>query len=304
MLSFVPGTINLVLQISLVELGRIFLGVIEVLYIWKDNWTFGEMLCPIYFGTEVVLNSVNLYLSVLINFHAISTWKIQKKFLLKNNKNPLTQQISTECLVIENEKRNIFIDYNRKKLSLSVILPCLTVWFCCLSLSVPNFSFATVVDNYDNKTLCTVVDFNFGYLIRYLFVIFRDIIPIPLLVILIFINSVTFCNLECIKKTSLQKYSELKNLIILSLQMAFLYLIFSFQRDLFYFLHNIYMYTNSIDDNFKFAPLENLFISRVANFLSAILYYSVILIKPILCIVAMPTISDRIANCFVKKDKK
>lgn len=301
------GTLYLILQISSVDITRTLIAVSEISYLQNSSWIFGSFLCPLYFGSEVSLNTLSLYLLVLLNFHTISTWNIQRK-MVEHNKNPLTQVTdnSTECLVIENEiqtNRTVYIDYRHKRFSLSIIIPSILIWFCCLSLSIPKFSLSTIVENYNNHTLCTMVDFHYGYLIRYLLIVFRNVIPVPLLILTFILNLIIVCtgSLNNIKTSSLQKYEELSKLVHLSLQLSLSFVFFSLQRSVFYFLHNIYPYRNSIEDNFKFAPLENCVLSQYMNLYSCMLDYLTILIRPILCIITVPLLVDKIKDMFSKK---
>lgn len=304
------GTLYIILQISATDLVSTWIAIAEISYFQNNSWNFGAILCPLFFGSEIVINTVSLYLHVLLNFHTISSWNIQKK-IEENNKNPLTQDIdnSTECLVSESENnipnRTIHIDYRYKKSTLSIIIPSILIWFCCLSLSIPEFSLSTIVENYNNHTLCTMVDLNNGQMIRYLLILFRNVIPIPLLLLTFIVILVIICNnsLNIVKKSSLKKYEELNNLMHLSIRLTLLYIILSVQRNLFYFLHNIYPHRDSLEDNFKFAPLESLILSSKTSLLLCMGHYFVVVLRPILCILSLPFIVNNIKEKFFKTKK-
>lgn len=313
------------MQFTAIDFLSTFVAVPEIWTIYNQNWMLNTIFCQLFLGSEVLVNVIIVYLHILLNFHALSTWNIQSE-LSNNNKNPLTSRISDlvvtdeshECLiwsssenpgpVSPNNRTLINIDYRHKKTSVSIIIPCILIWFSCLSLSIPEYTLSSTIDYKKHVSLCTIVDLQYTFLLRFLLIFFRDILPTPILIITFMIsiyklcyNGTSLANLK--KNTSTKKFADLKNLLILSIILSAVYFVGSFQRSVIQFLHIILQKIQPHDNNldkFKIPPLNNLLLSINCNLFLAMFHYAATCVRPIMFIVFLPSSVVKIKKCFVR----
>lgn len=289
------------------------MAVAEISSLYTQDWKLHTNLCPVFLGTEVLINVLTVYMHIILNFHAISTWNMQKNVEM-NNKNPLTSDVdeSNECLVWSETpvtNRTLNIDYRHKRTSVSIIVPSMLVWFSCLSLSIPEYTLSTTVEYHMNQTLCTIVDLHYTQLLQFLLIAFRGIIPLPLLLLTFIIVIFKLCNntsLSNVKKnSSAKKFNELRKLLLLSIVLSLLYVVTSFQRSVIHFLHIIsQQFGKTTLEKFKMPPLDNFIITHYTNMFLSMLHYSSVVLRPVLCIITMPSIIATFRNCIFRVKEK
>lgn len=322
---FIAGTNYLVLQFTAIDFISIFVALPEIWTIYNQNWRLNTVFCQLFLGSEALVNVIIVYFHILLNLHAISTWNLQNE-LTNNNKNPLTSRISdlvltdesNECLIWLSSELNsaptpsnrtlINIDYRHKQTSVSIIIPCILIWFCCLSISIPEYTLSTTIDYKKNISLCTIIDLQYTFLLRFLLIFFRDILPVPILIITFIISVYKLCyngkslfNLK--KNTSAKKFADLRKLLILSIILSLIYFVGSFQRSVIQFLHIVLQKTNPHNNNldtFKIPPLDNFLLSKNCNLFLAMFHYTAIVVRPIMFIIFLPSIVIKIRECFVR----
>ncbi|KAF5293912.1 hypothetical protein FQA39_LY13617 [Lamprigera yunnana] len=294
------GAFSLILQLTIVDCLSTFIAVIEVWSVNKHTWAFSTTLCLVYSGSEVLINTFILYNIVCLNFHVISTVNLHLRRIEKTKKQRITtldEEDPEEFLVQTSEdqhyNRNIVIDYRRHKNNISIIFPLLLVWFVCLSISVPQYTLSTTVIVQNNSTLCTVFDIFYNKLLQDLSMVFRIVIPVPLLLLSL---------LLLIKKCYQNKYANPSNqnepnkieknrtLLILGIVLTVTYIILSLQRQIFYLLHIIAqeIEVNDTTNSFKMPPLENSTCSNFTNLLSSITHYTSSTFRPLIYIFVLP----------------
>lgn len=285
----------------------------EIWAINNNQWTFSPTLCSIYFGTEVLVNTFILYCTICINFHITSTLNLHFYQVQRDNKNPLTSNLasdeSEECLVARSENlslnRNVIIDYSRKKKYVSIIFPSILVWFVCLSLSVPQYTLSNTVSLRGNYTLCTILDYNYRELLQNLLMLFRIAIPLPLLMISLFVLIKQFLQIKYGSGSLSQnllsrKIEELQTLLAFGICLTFVYLMTSLQRQVFYSLHIVEQEFGKIS-SFEMLPLSNNACSNLVNLVSAMIHYGSGLLRIVVFVHCLPELNNvfRIKKMFV-----
>ncbi|CAG9860667.1 unnamed protein product [Phyllotreta striolata] len=286
------GTFAIILQLVLADALAPFLAVVEILTINNKTWIFSQNTCQLYNGSEVLINSLQLWLVICANFHVISLWNLrQNEQARKRNNNPLTscRDESNECLV---SRREINIDYRRRKEDVSVAIPCVLVWFFCLSLSIPNLTFSSVIKT--NNLSCVLVNNSYGYFIRILILVFRVIVPLPLLVfsLVCIVIKLTKSSLNDIKNILTKDISEMRLLLVFCVSLTVLYLCTSFQRSLFHVLHISFEDFYDGKEYLKVTPLYHI-PSNISNKMSlTMLHYSCNTLRVVLIFCLLPKFKD------------
>nr|XP_022904621.1 uncharacterized protein LOC111416759 [Onthophagus taurus] len=312
------GIILIIIQLLFVDILTIILLVPEILLLHSETWIFPSNFCPPFLGGEILINSLSIYLIICLNFHVISIWNLHFHEA-SQGKNPLTScngDDSNECLVKKNEtpttSRNLTIDYRRKKTDVSIIFPCLLIWSVCLSLSVPQYTLATTLkvklDGF-NVTLCTVINTQYGDLLQHLLLSFKAIIPLGLLTL-----SFLLLIFKLYKSKTASSLSNAKNvlstqrLIILCIMLTLTCFLTFLPRNVPYVMHTLAK-NKTINDveSFKIPPLHNFYISEYEAILLAMLHYSSVPLRTLVCMVFLPTLSKffqrRIFVCFKKEEQ-
>lgn len=258
-------------------------------------------MCSFFSGTEVFTNTMTSYLLICLNFHIVSLGNLHAFESQKSSKNPLTSygdNDSDVCLVSKSENsnanRNVTIDYRRRKNDISVLLPTLLVWFVSVSLSIPKYSLSSTLKVKDEFFLCTIVDVCFEQLLQNLLVVFRVIIPVPLLILSVLILCVKLCQAKLTKEKNIdsvlnKKAYKIESLLIFTILVSIVYIVTTVQRDTLYFLHVISQkYDKESILSFMTPPFYNLFVSNHVNTYLSLLHYSGSVIRPALYIFVLP----------------
>lgn len=301
----------MILQIAIVDLLTTFVIVLELLSLQKNAWTFPPDLCPLYSGSEILFNSLAIYLLLCLNFHVISVWNLYSHQISKGNKNPLTScndDESNECLVKKNDtptsSRSLTIDYRRKKNDVAVIFPSLLVWFICLSLSIPEYTLSSTIKLKNltyNSTICVVIDTHYSQLLQNLLLIFKIIVPFPLMLSSFFLLLYKFYQSRSASNTLSKNLEKIKRIILVCIMLTATYFTISLPRSILYVMHTRSQEAfNNTLDSFKSPPLYNIYISNYESIFVSMLHYSGVLIRTIIYIRFLPTfwvsISRKICN--------
>lgn len=305
----------MILQIAAVDLLTTFVIVLELLSLQKDSWTFSTDLCPLYSGSEILLNSLTVYLLICLNFHVISVWNLYVHQISKGNKNPLTScddDESNECLVKKNEtptsSRSLTIDYRRKKNDVAVIFPSLLVWFICLSLSIPEYTLSSTIKVKNiayNSTICIVIDTHYGQLLQNLLFIFRVLIPVPLIFSSFFLLLYKLYQSRITNTTLCKNLERIKKLVLLCVVLSATYFVISLPRNILYVLHiKLQEVPGNSIDSFKSPPLYNPYVTSYQSVLLSMLHYSGVVLRTIIYMRFLPTFWKVINRKFFKKLKE
>ncbi|EFA04255.2 hypothetical protein TcasGA2_TC014545 [Tribolium castaneum] len=238
------GILSLILQISFADLAAQYVGATEILTLRHQSWYLSPEFCPFFKGTEVLVNTLTIYLIICFNFHVISLWNLHETHGKKSNKNPLTscdKDDSNECLVTkqENANRLVTIDYSKRKDDVSIVFPVIFVWIVSLSLSVPNFTLASTLKLKQNYTLCAVIDSYYGQVLQHSLVIFKIALPVLLLFLSLVILTIklTQTSTSDIENVLTKQMCEIRKLLIFGIILTIGYFLTTFQRQFLHFIH-------------------------------------------------------------------
>lgn len=309
---FVPGVLWLILQLALVDAASVYVAITEVCCLNRRNWIFSSEICHFFLGSEVLTNTLIIYLLICFNFHVISLWNLHVYEKKKSGKNPLTtyNDESNECLVskAENANRNVTIDYRRRKHDISVIFPVILVWFVGLSLSVPEFTLSSTLKFNKRYMLCTVVDVYYGRLLQILLVVFRVAIPMPLFLLSGIIVAVKLCQSRRLEKdvnhVLSKKAFKIESLLVFALVLFLTHISSSFQRELFYLMHVSKKHDDGMSA-FMTPPLYNFYLSNHTITYLSMLNYIASTTRPFLYLFLLPKFRNLIKSkiCVSKQSK-
>ncbi|XP_025834865.1 uncharacterized protein LOC108740003 isoform X2 [Agrilus planipennis] len=299
--------LSTVLQLAGIDVITTYVAVMEIWALNHHSWCFSENICPIFLGSEILFNTLILYLTICINFHVISKSNLHEFEMQNSIKNPLTannddDDDSSKSLIgrTSNQKsyRNITINYQNKKSSISVIFPSVLLWFICLSISIPEFSLSSAVKLKNHFTMCTVVDIYFNKLMQHLLVVFRILIPLPLLLLLMITVAAMYLRSKKVDddtgKNILDKKTEnIKSILVFSFILSAIGVISSFPRQFISVMHLMNQkFENDNIVGFKMVPLENVFTSYLIITIIGIIYYSAGTFRGILYVVMLPEMKN------------
>lgn len=304
----------MILQIAVVDLLTTFVVVLELLALQRNSWTFPSDLCPLYSGSEILFNSLTIYLLICINFHVISVWNLYAHQMRKGNKNPLTScddDESNECLVKKNDtptsSRSLTIDYRRKKNDVAVIFPSLLVWFICLSLSIPEYTLSSTIKVKNmtyNSTICIVIDTHYGQLLQNLLLIFKIVVPFPLIFSSFFLLLYKLYQSRIANNALSKNLDSIKKIVLLCIVLSATYFAITLPRSILYVLHiKSHEVSNNNIDSFKSPPLYNMYISNYEAIFLSMLHYSGILLRSIIYIRFVPTVWKLVSQTIFKTPK-
>lgn len=327
-ISPVSGTLSLILQLSLVDVASLYVAITEILTLNKQTWSFSSDLCPLYKGTEILINSLTLYLIVAVNFHVISLWNLHEWDIGKSSRNPLTTTTtlatspsssfgahrnnddSNECLVTKQENRIVTIDYRKRQNDVSVVFPIIFVWFVGLSLSIPSYTLSSTLRLDVNCTLCAIIDVYYGRVLQYLLLVFKIIVPVALLMLSLVLLVVKLCHTskQDIETVLTKKFCEIRLLLIFGISMTVLYGFTSLPRQFLHVAHIVsYQFDDNSVDNFKMPPLFNNYMYNSASSVyCALLYYSGAVFRALLYLFVLPKfrylVRSKIFICCAEKN--
>ncbi len=240
------GTSIFVIQLVVIDLASLGLATIELLYMNNRKWIFEPALCPIYLGLDSITTTASIYFIIAINLHAISTYNLAMKTTIDKRKS-LTYRRSSDFQRLNNEncesavcipqQRSLTIDYSKPKDErISVLCPILFIWVLAVSVSVPLFTFGTLLPNRKSAMICGMENFNRGsnIVLQLLVLFIRIIIPsLCLITSFVCVISKYFFSNESHRPSS-SRTKRLKRDVYVALKLGFIlstvYILFCTQR--------------------------------------------------------------------------
>ncbi|XP_065166896.1 uncharacterized protein [Atheta coriaria] len=308
------GTLSIITQLTSIDMFSSWICIVELLSLKNNAWTFSSELCPLFAGSETLCNTLTLYLIISLNYHTIS---------LCNMKTPPTSSCdaSQECLVrdvitsssssststsgqtnltsISTAARPVF----NEKQDISVVIPCILIWFTCLSLSIPQFTLSSTIESYSTKNVtctCTLMD-NSQILIN-LLAIFKVFIPCVLISISIGIliyKLVQSVRNESIPAIFTKKCHNIVYYLIFCLVLNFLYVCTSMQRLILYAMHAYSTPSLKTARIYKLPPLFNEFTGSWIAIALCMLHYSGTFLRFLIYVFLLPKFKSILCNNFL-----
>lgn len=311
---FFSGVLSSILQLALVDLATAYIAVIEVLGINHRTWAFPPQTCPLFLGSETLLNCLSLYLIVLFNFHVISTCNLHAYELQNCKSNPLTscdEGDSEEFLVSTSRHSLSNRGIVKRKPYVSTLLPSIFVWLLSISLSVPEYSLAVTLKINDNYTVCTVtLETHYKQILPYLLVLFKILMPVLLvlgtfLILLVKLYIYNCCTKPVITKRFLVRKTYTINFLLCSaIILSLVYMITSFQRLLFHFMSIKDEAFLDTLETFRISKLEGFLANHKFNVLFSMLHYSSAALRSVLYICMLPEVRENfVAGVLMRGNK-
>lgn len=290
------------MQLCIVDALSPYAAVVEILAINSQSWIFSTDTCLIYNGIEILVNTLTVWFIICLNFQGVSIWNLHRNHSQNKGRNPLTscdEDESEECLVTKKENRIININYNKRKNDISVIVPTIFIWFSCVSLSIPNFILSSNLKIKTTEILCTIVDSFYGHILHILLILFRVVLPIPLLLFSFILICIKLSKslVNDIDNIITKEFVEIKSLIVYCLAISLLFILTSLQRNLFYVLHiKSHNFVGNGTEIFKLPPLYNNHLNANYNMGLSMVHYSSNTLRVILCFLFLPKIAELVKH--------
>lgn len=290
------------MQLCIVDAISPYSAITEILAINNQSWIFSSEVCLFYNGIEILVNTLAVWFIICLNFQGVSIWNLQKNQMKNEGRNPLTsceEDESVECLVTRKENRVISINYNKRKSDISVIVPTIFIWFSCVSLSIPNFVLSSTLKIKASQILCAIVDSFYGYILQLLLIMFRVVLPIPLLLLSFVLIAIKLSktSIDDIDNIVTKEFIEIKSLIMYCVSISILFILTSFQRNVFYVLHiKSHSFGGNATEIFKLPPLYNNHLNVNQSMGLSMLHYSSNTIRVILCFLFLPKFGLLVKN--------
>lgn len=234
------------------------------------------------------------YLVVTFALHTLATSNLEEKDLMRSNRRSDQDEddemrSSRHSLVAGSDSstppRTMNLDYRINAISISIIQPTLFVWILSLSLSVPDFALATTVHLDHNTAICTIVDSSQRLHLYTILALLNLVLPVLLLCATVVLVVIKLKSRSCFNQVD--RYEAIAALK-LSLWLLLVYFILSVPRSSLT-AYNIYI--NSLKDN------ETVYESEQYDYKSSSIglalsstYLGSIVIRPLLCIILLPSI--------------
>lgn len=286
------------MQLCIVDALSPYAAIIEILAINSQTWIFPSEVCLFYNGFEILVNTSTVWFIICLNFQGISLWNLLKNQTENIGRNPLTsceEDESDECLVTRKENRVVNINYRKRKRDISVIVPTILIWFFCISLSIPDFVLSSTLRIKTSQTVCAIIDSFYGYISQILLLVFRIILPIPILLFsfVLILVKLSKTSVEDIDNIITKELVEIKSLLMFCSAISILFVLASFQRNLFYALHiNSHNFSDNTTEIFKLPPLYNNQLNVYHNMGLSMLHYGSNTLRVILCFLFLPKFSE------------
>lgn len=253
----------------------------------------GRSACIAYRGLNVFASAASSYLVATLALHTLAIANLEEKELIRRNRRSDQDEddeirSSRHSLVAGSDSstppRTMNLDYRVTDISISIAQPTLFVWILSLSLSVPDFALATIVHLDQNTVICTIADSSQRLHLYRILALLNVVLPILLLcatVILVIIK---------LQKSRLKQIDRCESIaaLKLSLWLLVVYLILSVPRSTLsayntyssFRLNETALY-ESVQYDYKSSSIGLAFSSN---------YLGSILVRPLLCIVLLPSI--------------
>lgn len=295
--SFVSGLFSILLQLAIADIA---LGASISVEIWSynmKNWTLGNCSCVAYRGLSIFASTASAYLVATVALHTLATANLEENTLArrlrrKNQDDDEEIRSSRHSLVASSDSstppRTMNLDYRINSSRVPVTQPAVFVWLLAISLSVPDFSLATTVE-LDNSVICTIVDSSRRLHLYSILALFNLFAPA---MIICTAGALVIKKLKS-KKLVLSQIEGRESLsaLKLSLSLIVIYFVLCAPRSV---LTTYYVYSTSMRGN-ESTLIESIHHGN-ANASSSIglalscVYLSSILVRPLLCIILLPSV--------------
>lgn len=205
-LTFVAGTVYLLMQIAVADLISLTQIKYELFYVSNRSWLDPPEMCGVYLGLDTFTNTAIVFFIVALNFHTISTYNLAQKTIARNAVKLMAEDVdceisgaavndendddddaddedeSNEKMVTRNQhhQRSIVIDYSKPKSYVSVQMPVIFIWLLAASMSVPLFWYGDILPSGCNGAkICGVIQYTRSntVLLQFLLIKMRIVVP-------------------------------------------------------------------------------------------------------------------------------
>lgn len=287
----VSGLSIILLQIAIADF--FLLGGIAGLGLWVQNaqtWSFGTIGCIVFRGFDVLTSTASSYLIVTLGLHILATYNVEEKAAKRRDKRACEDdeiRSSRHSLVASSDSstppRTMDIDYRIVDNKIRVTTPCIFIWILAVSLSIPEFIFATVLQLRPEVNICTYTEPSHRINMHSMLAIFNVYLPVIILFIL--------CIL-CIMKLKSKQITfdvdgnQLVSALKLTLYLTVTYFLLCLPRSI---LTTYFVYSMSLEEGI--FPLYELIDSKNLvkwNLATCCVYLIAGLCRPLLCILLLP----------------
>lgn len=232
-------------------------------------------------------STASSYLVATLALHILATVNLEDKELMRRNRRndqDADDEIgsSRHSLVAGSDSstppRTMNLDYRISAASVSITQPTLFVWILSLSLSVPDFALATTVP-LETTVTCTILDSSQRIHLYTILAILNLLLPLMLLCV-----TAVLLIIKLRAKTGLSDRSESKSSLKLALCLIIVYVILCVPRST---LRAYNTYSTSIGINettFRYDYESSM------GLVCSSAYLGSILIRPLVCIVMLPSV--------------
>ncbi|KAL1513546.1 hypothetical protein ABEB36_002946 [Hypothenemus hampei] len=230
------GVSIIISQINVSDVLLFLVAVLEFLNANSQRWKFNTQTCMLYNGTELLANTLIIYLQICLNFHVVTYWNLYDVETVKNNRNPLTtfnEGLSSECLVATSENRTITINYRKRKNDVPVMLPILFIWILCLSVSMPKYFLSSIIEQ--QRTLCVILQNDNGKMLYFMVVLFCVSFPCALLLVTLFMLIYKFVTISKkeIDNGLTKQFEEIRRYLLSCILLSLFYILTSYHKHFF-----------------------------------------------------------------------
>lgn len=287
------GLFSIILQLAITDIAVSASISPEIWSYNMRNWMLGSSGCIAYRGLNVFATTASTYLVATLALHTLATSNLEEKELLRRNRRSDQDEgnelgSSRHSLVAGSDSstppRTMNLDYRVSVISISIMQPTLFVWILSLSLSVPDFALATTM-LLDGTVICTIVDSSQRLHLYTILALLNLVLPVLLL-------CATFALVVNKLKSTSRTYQidrcESIATLKLSLCLILVYFILSVPRSTLTAC-NIYFTSFAVNETVYESVQYNYKSSSIGLALSSA-YLGSILVRPLFCIVLLPSI--------------
>ncbi|KAM3967582.1 uncharacterized protein ACR2FA_011064 [Aphomia sociella] len=290
------GLFAIIIQLALADFALIGTSIAPELWAWNARkWHFGSIGCSAYRGLNVFATTASSYLIVTIALHTLAIFKLEEKIIKRRNKRSHPDdddemRSSQHSLVTSSDSstppRTMHVDYRHTDTKVSVTPPSAFVWVLSASLSVPEFTLATTVNEDDNNyVLCTSVDTNHRINMQTMLAVFDLILPI---IIMSIAGTLVVNKLKSKKLYEIYNYESVAALK-LSFWLIIVYSVFCVPRSIASVYH-VYSISRSVNEISPINQIPKDDTTAVIRLAFSGSYLAATLIRPLLCIFMIPRI--------------
>lgn len=260
-----------------------------------QSWMLGSSGCIAYRGLNVFASTASSYLVATLALHTLAIANLEEKELVRRKRRSDQDaedemRSSRHSLVAGSDSstppRTMNLDYRVSSVSIPITQPTLFVWILSLSLSVPDFALATTVHLDQNTVICTIVDSSQRLQLYTILALLNLVLPI-----LILCATVALVVLKLKSKSHLNQIHRCESIasLKLSLWLLLVYLILSIPRSSLT-AYNTYSTSLRVNETSLYESVLHDYKSSSIGLAFSSTYLGSILVRPLLCIVLLPSV--------------